>query len=704
MSLQKLYYFIKPVFPRSFQLWLRRMRVRFTMKKYKSVWPIDPVAGKQPEGWQGWPDGKKFALVLTHDVDTFQGQKKCIDLMKLEQEAGFFSAFFFVPEKYPIDYEAHKTLRNNGFEIGVHGLKHDGRLYHSKKIFAKRANRINKYIIEWQARGFRSPCMHHNLDWIHDLNIEYDASTYDIDPFEPQGGGVKTIFPYKVNNNITDKSYIELPYTLSQDHFLFIIMQETSINFWIEKLDWIAQHGGMALLLTHPDYMNFNHVKNYPEEYPVSLYMQFLQYIKSRYNGSYWLARPQQISQYCSMQNNINSISTTKHNYCMLVYSYYPQDPRVRREAEALAEKGYTVHVICLRGPSEPPFDIIKGVTVYRMPMMKQRKGKLNYIKDYFTFILYGFFKLTILNFKYTYNTVHIHNMPDVLVFCAAIPRLTGSKIVLDLHDPMPEVYMTKYDIPENHFAIKILQFLEKLCIRFSHLVITPNIAFERLFLSRSCEKDKIHIVMNSPQEDVFNVETQPSSHEILSSNSTFKIMYHGTIVERHGLDTALESLNSIRDIIPSLEFHVYGSGDFVDSFLKLVRQYNLDDIVHYHGITTLENIAAAIKTINLGLIPNKRSPFTEINMPTRIFEYLCLGKPVIAPRTLGVLDYFKEDDIFYFEPGNAANLADVILSVIKNPENTLERIKNGMNIYNKYSWEIEKTHLTKAVSNMFSD
>jgi glycosyltransferase involved in cell wall biosynthesis len=284
----KLYYTVKDVLPRPVQLALRRLRMLSIKKRYRSVWPVDEAAGRLPAGWHGWPDNKKFALVLTHDIDTGYGNDQVPDLAKIELQLGFRSSFFFVPELYSEPQKHHRYLLDNGFEIGVHGLNHDGQLYASEALFNKKAQAINRYMSAWQASGFRSPCMHHNLRWLHRINAEYDASTYDTDPFEPQGGGVKTIFPFIAKNNDTGHSYVELPYTLPQDHLLFIVMQNQTIDIWKKKLDWIAGKGGMALFTVHPDYIYFGGQQSKTETYPVERYLEFLTYIKNTYDGQYW--------------------------------------------------------------------------------------------------------------------------------------------------------------------------------------------------------------------------------------------------------------------------------------------------------------------------------------------------------------------------------------------------------------------------------
>lgn len=291
-----IYYHLKPVIPRSLQIWMRRKIILRKRSACSNVWPILEKAGRPPEGWSGWPDHKQFALVLTHDVDTSRGQEQCRRLMGIEEKLGFRSAFNFVPERYQVSAELRRQLLDRGFEVGVHGLNHDGKLYASRKTFQERAVKINRYLKEWGAVGFRSPAMHHNLDWIRDLNIEYDCSTFDTDPFEPQPDGVGTIFPFWYEDNSSPRGFVEMPYTLAQDFTLFVLMKDDNPKIWQRKLDWIVEKGGMALLNTHPDYMNFNGDKLGIEKYPVEYYQQILEYVKSKFHDQYWHALPREMA------------------------------------------------------------------------------------------------------------------------------------------------------------------------------------------------------------------------------------------------------------------------------------------------------------------------------------------------------------------------------------------------------------------------
>lgn len=298
MSITQLYYLLKPVIPRACQLQLRNQLIKYKQSRCADIWPIDESASKPREPFPGWPADKQFAVVLTHDVDTEKGHTRCLNLAHLEQEIGFYSSFNFVPERYSVDRSLRKQLVAKGFEVGVHGLNHDGKLYKSRQIFLERAVKINGYLKEWGAVGFRSPAMHHNLEWLHDLDIEYDASTFDTDPFEPQPDGVGTIFPFWVLHKSKQKGYVELPYTLPQDFTLFVLMKEKNIDIWKRKLDWIVEQGGMALVNTHPDYMNFGQGKIGLEEYPSYYYQELLEYIKRKFEGQYWHVLPREMARY----------------------------------------------------------------------------------------------------------------------------------------------------------------------------------------------------------------------------------------------------------------------------------------------------------------------------------------------------------------------------------------------------------------------
>lgn len=300
MLKRRLYYLVKPYIPWGVRMGLRRRLAASKRRFVADSWPILASAGTAPAGWKGWPGGKRFAFVLTHDVERSKGLGRCRALMELEKRVGFRSSFNFVPEgDYKVSPELRGVLGANGFEVGVHDLHHDGHLYDSREGFLAQARRINQYLKEWNAVGFRSGFMHHNLDWIGDLDLAYDASTFDTDPFEPQPDAAETIFPFRVEGRRGRPGYWELPYTLAQDSTVYLLFEEQTIDVWARKLDWVAERGGMALLNTHPDYMAFEG-KAAADEYPVRYYQEFMQYVRDKYRGLYWHALPRELVEHLS--------------------------------------------------------------------------------------------------------------------------------------------------------------------------------------------------------------------------------------------------------------------------------------------------------------------------------------------------------------------------------------------------------------------
>ena len=319
----RFYYRLKRFIPKRFRMALRKAHVSRVLASCQDYWPINESAGAKPDGWPGWPKDRLFAFVLTHDVEGVLGVQRTQKLAELEMEFGFRSSFNFVPEgEYRVPSELRGWLTDRGFEVGVHDLHHDGTLYGSKSSFQQSARTINQYIREWGAAGFRSGFMLHNLEWAHDLDVLYEASTFDTDPFEPQPDGAHTIFPFWVaapgNGNQSDpygsrrEGYVELPYTLPQDSTVFIHLGHRSIDLWKRKLEWIASKGGMALVIVHPDYTSFDNHTVDKGEFPVALYREFLSFVKEEYASQYWHALPRDVASYCSQFKPMRSGDQSK--------------------------------------------------------------------------------------------------------------------------------------------------------------------------------------------------------------------------------------------------------------------------------------------------------------------------------------------------------------------------------------------------------
>jgi glycosyltransferase involved in cell wall biosynthesis len=389
----------------------------------------------------------------------------------------------------------------------------------------------------------------------------------------------------------------------------------------------------------------------------------------------------------------------------VLLFSYFPADPRPRRSTEALVLEGVNVEVICLqKDDSEPRHETIDGVEVFRIPIKRHRDSKVKYLTQYAGFILRSFLYLARRSFRQKYDFVHVHNMPDVLVFAALVPKVLGAKIILDLHDPMPELMQTIYGLQESSFGVRLLQHLEKMSIQFADLVVTVNLACRRIFSSRSCQPDKIVVVMNSPDETIFQFRTS-KLHGLNGRDPAgpFSILYHGSLVPRNGFDLAVDALEIVKRRIPGARLMVCGERNaFFEKVMKSVQERGLEEGVHYLGVKDLGQIVEAINSCDLGVVPNHRNSFTEINTPTRIFEYLSLGKPVIAPRTLGIEDYFGKSDLLFFTPGDSEDLARQIEFAYFNRNQLAGIVERGQQIYLANSWSRQKANLIHSISELF--
>ena len=387
----------------------------------------------------------------------------------------------------------------------------------------------------------------------------------------------------------------------------------------------------------------------------------------------------------------------------VVLFSHYPSDPRPRREAEALVREGMEVDIISLRQDDhEQCRETFNQVNILRVPFRRWRGGKFSYFFQYGSFILASFFLLAFRSFSRRYSLIHVHNMPDVLVFAALVPKICGARVILDLHDPMPELMLTIFKLPPESLSVRMLKRLEKWSAGFANLVVTVNLASKRIYSSRSCAPEKIQVVMNSPNEEIFQFKPASAALPNEKSGGNFTIMYHGSLLPRNGFDLAVKALETVKEKIPGASLVVCGERTpFFESVMASADKHGLQGAVNYLGVKKQEQIAEIIDRCDLGIIPNHRNIFTEMNTPTRIFEYLSRGKPVIAPRAQGIQDYFGDQDLIYFELGNADDLARKIEYSYFHPAEVRETVERGQRIYLTHRWSRESTGFVDTVAEL---
>jgi glycosyltransferase involved in cell wall biosynthesis len=700
MFVNRAYYFLKPIMPWRLRVALRRWRAYRRRRSHADVWPIDTKAGQKPRGWPGWPDAKQFAVVLTHDVEGNKGLSRVEQLVKLELKHGFKSSFNFVPEgEYRLSSDARDFLDQAGFEVGVHGLEHDGKLYSSKANFSAKVPRINEYMRQWKSSGFRSPLMQHRLGWLHPLDVEYDASTFDTDPFEPEPDGVGTIFPFWVGGP-NGSGYVELPYTLIQDFNLFEVLRERDVDIWKLKVDWVAEHGGMVLLNTHPDYMCFGGQPG-RDEFPVSYYEELLRYLRERHRGSYWNALPREVARYYRQRVPV-SLRNTRKKICMVAYTPYEADNRVRRYAETLVKRGDQVDVIAISGAHLGSTETeINGVTVYRVQHREHNeRSKWTYAWRLLRFLWKSSWVLTGLHKRNRYDVVHIHNMPDFLVFAAWYPKFTGAKLILDIHDVVPELFASKFKTKFKATYFGLLRRIETLSARFVDHVIVSNHLWHKTVVARSVPEERCSVLINHVDTEMF------SRHARTREDDKYVVLFPGSLQWHQGVDIAISAFAEVKKKVPNAEFHIYSGagGDMQASLMRLVQSLHLEDCVKFLGGIPIDEMAAVIANADLGVVPKRADSFGNEAYSTKIMEFMSQGVPVVVSRTKIDSFYFEEGVVHFFRSGDSRAMAAAMLDIIGNSDLRESLIARGYEYVERNDWAQKRQEYVDLIDSLSTE
>lgn len=712
MLSHRVYYALKPYFP-----WRVRRNIRsiFAQKKRAAnldIWPINKSSCHPPVGWPGWPEENKFAVVLTHDVEGQSGLDKHARLAELEAQLGFRSSFNFIPEgEYKVTAEQRLALTQKGFEVGIHDLHHDGKLFHSEKGFKKNAVRINQYIKEWGASGFRAGFMLRNLEWMHELDISYDASTFDTDPFEPQPDGVGTIFPFwksplhlHRNGSPSEKletskerGYVELPYTLPQDSTLFLILRETSPDIWIRKLDWIAEHGGMALVNVHPDYLRFPGEAANPRTFPVSHYAQLLEHIRTKYANSYWQPLPREVAAFTAVIKP-NTGEVKKKRIGMVSHSHYVSDNRVRRYAESLASRGDEVEVFSIGGGHslQPTVEMLNGVKIKRVQnRLGNEQTKLDYLLPLLRFLFITSWYLTREHAKKRFDCIHIHNIPDFLVFAAWYPKLTGTPIILDIHDIVPEFFASKFSKPTHGLFFSLLLKMEKLSASMADQVIISNHLWQQTYAKRTHSEEKCVAFINNVDAELFHPRDRKRIDDKLI------VLFPGGLHWHQGVDIAIRAFKKVTESLPRAEFHIYGGGSAKDSLIKLTQELGLQTKVLFFSGVPLDKVAEVMADADLGVVPKRADTFGNEAYSTKIMEFMSVGVPVVISSTKVDRYYFTSDVVRFFESGNVDALAEALIELLQNASLRRQLVSNGNRYVALNSWNTRKADYLHIVDSL---
>jgi glycosyltransferase involved in cell wall biosynthesis len=371
----------------------------------------------------------------------------------------------------------------------------------------------------------------------------------------------------------------------------------------------------------------------------------------------------------------------------MVAYSYYESDPRVIREAEAAFDGGFDVDVLALRREGAPSTEVVRGVRLIRLNQAKYRGGlRFRYLIEYVMFFLRCLVRTTGLFFRRRYAAIHVNNMPDFLVFCTIIPKLFGSRIILDIHDPMPDTFTSKFKGHKHGFYYWVLLWQERLSAAYCDRVITVHDPVKNgILVKHGLAADSITVIANFADDELFSLRTS------FSIEGKIRLVFHGTILERSGLRTLMTGLAGARHK-DRIFLRIIGEGDFSQALKGLIESLKLQDIIEFDNRSyPVHAIPARIADCNVGVVPLEISAVTNYALPLKLIEYISLGLPVVTVRNDAISYYFSEKDCIFFEWNDPSSLSTALDRIAENPETLVHYRERSVALRESFSWTAEK-------------
>ncbi len=348
----------------------------------------------------------------------------------------------------------------------------------------------------------------------------------------------------------------------------------------------------------------------------------------------------------------------------MVAYTFYEADNRVRRYAEALVKRGDQVDAVALRREGQQAFEVIRGVHVYRIQnRVIDESGPFSYLIKLLMFFLRSAWMLAVTHLKAPYDIIHVHSVPDFEVFATIVPRLMGAKVILDIHDIVPEFYASKFGVSEHSLTFRLLVLVEAVSAAYSNHVIISNDLWHTKIISRSVRSEKCTAIINYPDSSIFSPRPRT-----LPDKGDFVMCYPGTLNRHQGLDLAIDAVALLRDKVPHLKLLIIGDGPDREKLKTIIRQRRLEDRVALRGFIPIEQVAETMATVDLGIVPKRSDSFGNEAFSTKVMEFMAMGTPVVVSRTRIDQHYFNDQIVQFFDPGNVDDLAAKVLELVRDP------------------------------------
>jgi glycosyltransferase involved in cell wall biosynthesis len=377
--------------------------------------------------------------------------------------------------------------------------------------------------------------------------------------------------------------------------------------------------------------------------------------------------------------------ATNPLRICHVAYTFYENDNRVIRYAEAFSEQGHQVDVIALRRPGQSRNGSLRGVRVFRLQQRAvNEKRALLYLAKLVWFLIQSAVFLSFRSLRKRYDVVHVHNVPDFLVFAAVLPKLMGTRVILDIHDILPELYAGKFGSARGSVVFRSLLAVERLSCRFAdHVIVANHLWYDKL-IQRTVPAEKCTTVLNYPDLRLFK---GPGATKETAANK-FIMLYPGTLNHHQGVDIAIKAFALVTARMPGAEFHIYGEGPARPDLIRLVAELRLGGRVKLMDRVPLDEIPRVMATADVGVVPKRADGFGNEAFSTKILEFMACDVPVVVSRTRIDAHYFDDTVVRFFASGDEAELAAALLDMYQHRSDSRDLVRAAREFAVRNSWQ----------------
>ena len=360
----------------------------------------------------------------------------------------------------------------------------------------------------------------------------------------------------------------------------------------------------------------------------------------------------------------------------------FPYDTHLRREVDALLEAGHAVEVVCMRRAGEPWRERRGRLTIWRVPLEHRRAGATRYVFEHAAFVVLATGVVALRHLRRRFDLVQVNSPPDSVALTALVPKLCGVPLLLDLVECTPEFFATRFQTASDHALVRLLAGVEQRAIRFADRAITGTAQMRERFVSRGADPDRISVVLNASDEDVF--AARPAALEP-RARRPFTLISHGSIERRYGLDTIIRAIALLRDELPDVELEIYGEGSDAEPLRRLAEQSAVGDRVRFNGFVPVDALVAAIARADVGVVAVKRDPFRDLTHTNKMFDFVAMRRPVIASWTQSVADLFDDRAFAFFRADDPQDLARVIVELHGDPDRRARMVERASQLHERY-------------------